>query len=110
MLSPRATAFFAKMPAAIITDGFDVFVQLVIAAITTEPSCSEPGTISTGCAGCSPDIGSAAPFALFAASFSFGSASANPAFIFVSGTRSCGRAGPAILGTTSLRFSSRTCV
>ena len=35
--SPFATAFLATRPAAIITAGFDVFVQLVIAAITTEP-------------------------------------------------------------------------
>ena len=35
--SPRSTAFFATSPAASITDGFDVFVQLVIAAITTAP-------------------------------------------------------------------------
>ena len=35
--SPRSTAFLASSPAATITDGFDVLVQLVIAAITTEP-------------------------------------------------------------------------
>ena len=34
---PRSTAFFATRPAAIITEGLDVLVQLVIAAITTEP-------------------------------------------------------------------------
>ena len=34
---PRSTAFLASRPAPIITDGFDVFVQLVIAAITTRP-------------------------------------------------------------------------
>ena len=34
---PRSTAFFASRPAPIITLGFDVFVQLVIAAITTAP-------------------------------------------------------------------------
>ena len=31
------SAFFATNPAAIITEGFDVFVQLVIAAMTTVP-------------------------------------------------------------------------
>src|SRR5882724_8092638 len=36
---PRSKAFFATRPAPIITLGFDVFVQLVIAAITTAP-CS----------------------------------------------------------------------
>ncbi len=34
---PRASALRARMPAPIITDGFDVLVQLVIAAITTWP-------------------------------------------------------------------------
>ena len=34
---PRSTAFFASSPAPIITDGFEVLVQLVIAAITTRP-------------------------------------------------------------------------
>ena len=37
---PCSTAFFASSPAATITDGFDVFVQLVIAAMTTEPCVS----------------------------------------------------------------------
>src|SRR3954464_12346633 len=36
-VSPRSKAFFATSPAPIITLGFDVFVQLVIAAITTAP-------------------------------------------------------------------------
>jgi hypothetical protein len=35
--SPAATAFLASSPAPSITDGFEVFVQLVIAAITTAP-------------------------------------------------------------------------
>ncbi len=34
---PRSTAFFATNPAPIITLGFDVLVQLVIAAMTTAP-------------------------------------------------------------------------
>ena len=34
---PRATALRASSPAPTITDGFEVFVQLVIAAITTWP-------------------------------------------------------------------------
>ena len=38
--SPFATAFLASRPAPIITDGFEVLVQLVMAAITTAPSCS----------------------------------------------------------------------
>src|SRR5437588_7860129 len=34
---PRATALRARMPAPTITEGLDVFVQLVIAAMTTCP-------------------------------------------------------------------------
>lgn len=34
---PFSIAFLAKSPAASMTPGFDVFVQEVIAAITTEP-------------------------------------------------------------------------
>ena len=36
-VSPFATAFRARSPAATMTVGFDVFVQLVMAAIATEP-------------------------------------------------------------------------
>src|SRR2546423_14352743 len=35
--SPASTAFLASRPAATITDGLDVLVQLVIEAMTTEP-------------------------------------------------------------------------
>src|ERR1700722_4086058 len=34
---PLATAFCASRPAPIMTDGFEVLVQLVIAAMTTAP-------------------------------------------------------------------------
>jgi hypothetical protein len=34
---PFSTAFLASRPAAIITDGLEVLVQLVMAAMTTEP-------------------------------------------------------------------------
>jgi hypothetical protein len=34
---PRATAFRARSPAASITDGFEVLVQEVMAAMTTSP-------------------------------------------------------------------------
>src|SRR5437867_13031515 len=50
--NPRSTAFFASSPAAIITDGLEVFVQLVIAAITTEPwrsSQSWPSSLRLTC-------------------------------------------------------------
>src|SRR5215203_5765530 len=38
---PRSTARLASSPAPIITTGFEVLVQLVIAAITTDPWSSE---------------------------------------------------------------------
>src|SRR5438477_10784526 len=41
--SPRSTAFLASNPAALITDGLVVFVQLVIAAITTLPRLRADG-------------------------------------------------------------------
>ena len=41
VVSHARTAFFASSPAPTITDGFEVLVQLVIAAITTAPSCRE---------------------------------------------------------------------
>src|SRR5688572_8602313 len=46
---PRSAAFLARMPAPIITYGLDVLVQLVMAAITTEPCFS--GGASGPCAG-----------------------------------------------------------
>src|SRR5690242_3469025 len=49
-VSPRSTAFFASSAAPIITDGLDVFVQDVIAAIATAPWSSSnvvPSLIST---------------------------------------------------------------
>ena len=49
---PASTAFFANRPAAIMTDGFEVLVQLVIAEITIEPWVTEvaaPG--SSNCSG-----------------------------------------------------------
>src|SRR5689334_11967957 len=40
VVSPRSTARWATSPAATMTEGFEVLVQLVIAAITTAPSWS----------------------------------------------------------------------
>ena len=37
LVSPRAAALRATRPAAIMTSGFEVFVQEVIAAMTTSP-------------------------------------------------------------------------
>src|SRR4051794_18200798 len=50
-VSPRSTAFLATSAAPIITDGFDVLVQEVIAAITTAPWSSsklDPSSNVTG--------------------------------------------------------------
>src|SRR5208283_5384874 len=42
MVNPFSTAFFASSPAPISTEGFDVLVHDVIAAITTLPCFSAP--------------------------------------------------------------------
>src|SRR5215468_7664908 len=79
--SPRAAAFRARIPAPSITDGFDVFVQLVIAAITTEPWPSSPRA---------PFIRTGTRFAAAPASFTKPASAARHAVRAVrSGTRSC---------------------
>ena len=69
-VSPRSTALRASSPAPIITDGFDVFVHDVIAAITTwpwsssvsVPSASVSGTlIEARSATCTPPVSGARP-------------------------------------------------
>ena len=47
--SPRCTARRATSPAATMPAGFDVFVQLVIAAMTMSPSPSGCSAPATGC-------------------------------------------------------------
>ncbi len=95
-VSPRSTALRASRPAPIITLGFDVFVQLVIAAITTDP-CSS--CVSTATAAPPASATFLMPFC------SSGSALANDVLAAASVTRSCGRRGPARLGTTVPRSS-----
>ena len=102
--SPRRTAFRASSPAPSITDGFEVLVQLVIAAITTEPCRSSAGLPPSSSAtflplssGVSPK-----PRSLTGAVSAFW----NELFMAESGTRSCGRFGPARLGSTVARSSS----
>ncbi len=98
---PFSTAFFATRPAPIITLGFDVFVQLVIAAITTEP-CS-----TAACGGAATAVPPPlAPDAFPRATIIPGSACAKPCFAVFSGTRSCGRFGPARLGSIASRLKS----
>src|SRR5664279_902993 len=52
-VSPRATALRASRPAATMTVGFEVFVQLVMAAMATEPPAisTERPSASTWTAG-----------------------------------------------------------
>src|SRR5262245_17068580 len=142
---PRSTAFLASSPAAIITDGLEVLVQLVIAAITTwpwsrsklAPSGTRTGTarlgrplMPVGSGSNQPGAGSPLPLtagtslagndsadassgpampavsktALAASDWSSGSiwlsARRNAGLALVRATRSCGRVGPARLGTT----------
>ena len=101
VLRPSATAFLARRPAASITLGLLVFVQLVMAAMTTAPSCSSKSAplYATCCAVPMPVAACCAA-----------TASAYFALLSVSGTRSCGRFGPARLGTTVLRSSSSVSV
>src|SRR3954454_21069098 len=92
---PRSTALRATRPAASITDGFDVFVQDVMAAIVTAPwsrvtSSPEPGCTAVGVEVAPGDRSDAARMTLARSS----------------GTRSWGRDGPAIDGTTVDRSSS----
>src|SRR4029078_10495536 len=91
---PFAAALRATRPAPIITAGFDVFVQLVIAAITTAPAsrsnCDVP--VPTGAFTPLPVALSAAPTVVAAA---------------FSGIRSCGRFGAAMLCSADLRARNR---
>src|SRR5262249_28722506 len=87
---PFSTAFFATRPAAMSTDGFDVFVQLVMAAITTDPLLTSAGSaLPSGAkptevsrlsrSGTASDVGDAAG-AAFLGFASDGSASSNDFF------------------------------
>ena len=118
VLSPLATAFCARRPAASITLGLLVFVQLVIAAITTAPSlnsnvcprCVQPTEAGAGAPSDSISATAvASPLGALAARCAL-YASAYIAFDLESGTRSCGRLGPARLGTTCPKSSSSVSV
>ena len=144
--SPRSTALRASRPAPIITEGLEVLVQLVIAAITTRPwsssklvpssrvtstgsplppsiaaataplsagrglprssSCSSAGGSE---AGKDSSLASSTPLPICSAASGSNSriASRNASLASASGTRSWGRFGPAMLGSTSPRSSSR---
>src|SRR6266550_3960500 len=99
-VSPRSNAFFATRPAPIITLGFEVLVQLVIAAMTTAP-CSravvtagsatavdEPPVVADTC----DEPPASAPF-LDEETIIEPSPAWKPLFACFSDTRSCGRFG-----------------
>src|SRR5690606_30126415 len=94
-LRPSAAALRAKRPAPIMTLGFEVFVQEVMAAMTTSPwprSCLRP---STG----------ARFFSSAALLYSLSIAVVKPATTSGSAMRSCGRFGPDSDGCTVARSS-----
>ncbi len=114
---PRSTAFLATRPAATITDGLEVFVQLVMAAMTTEPLpiSARPSPVSTSTAvadglsaTATPPAGSAPGLDEPEPSNLPGKAERKFSRTPDSATRSCGRLGPARLGSTVDRSSSRT--
>src|SRR5262245_14249467 len=116
-LRPRAAAFWASRPAAIITDGFDVLVQLVMAAMTTSPWCSGKLPRSVVTSRLTPRapggvrLPSLTQPSIAAASAAGGvEAPTMPASDLRQtladwrrGTRSCGRLGPASDGSTDDR-------
>src|SRR5579875_2902802 len=99
--SPRSTAFLARMPAPTMTWGLEVLVHDVIAAMTTRPwsrvKLSPPSRLTS--TGLEP--------ALADAGRTLGSASWKPRRALSRRTRSWGRVGPARLGPTLPRSSSR---
>ena len=99
LFRPRSTAFLARSPAPTITEGFDVFVQLVMAVMTTVPSPTSypaPSTAtSRGASREKPDGTSA------------GRSRAKAPGTSARRIRSWGRLGPAMLGSTVDRSSSR---
>src|SRR5215470_6595936 len=121
--SPASTAFLASSAAPTITNGLDVFVQEVIAAITTDPwstlvwvpSSSVTGTGEDGRSSRPPETGSEAgnvparPLSRPGICTYEPSASRNACLDSVNATRSCGRLGPARDGTTVERSSSSCC-
>ena len=91
--SPRSTAFWASSPAPTMTCGFEVLVQLVMAAMTTSPSCIWWWGAAAGSVGAVAGVRSMA--------------SRNESRAAARATRSWGRAGPARDGSTSPRSRLR---
>ena len=118
--SPRATAFRARSPAPTITDGLEVLVQLVMAAMTRVPSVisAVPVSSSTSTLRRSPFAEAVAPLApeppLARGSGMPGRSPGRSRRKLerrpVSAMRSCGRFGPATEGSTVERSISRRAV
>src|SRR5579875_2301036 len=102
VVSPRSTAFLASSPAATITDGLDVLVQLVMAAMTTWPWSRSKVVPSSSVTG-TGELGGAS--AALSPPRTLATAVRYPSRAWSSGTRSWGRAGPASDGTTVDRSS-----
>ncbi|MNG04163.1 hypothetical protein D3C84_872760 [compost metagenome] len=101
---PFSTAFFASRPAAIITLGLEVLVQEVMAAMTTAPS-------SRGKLWPSSRVTRPLPAARAPSGFNCRPSKSSKAWgTWGSGTRSCGRRGPARLASTLERSSARLSV
>ncbi len=99
---PFATAFWATSPAATITLGFDVLVQLVMAAMATEPwriVASVPATGAEASRRSAPSPKPCGPTGAVRLSRKVACTSDSV-------MRSCGRFGPAIDGCTLARSSS----
>src|SRR6202050_940644 len=113
-LRPLSTAFLASSAAPTMTEGLEVFVQEVMAALTTEPWSTEVRVPSssvtwTGCDALVPSpaaTGSEAgnlpsrPLSRVASSTYIGRAARKAVWASASAIRSFGRVGPAIDGTT----------
>src|SRR5690348_7128400 len=117
--SPASTALRASSAAPTMTDGLEVFVQDVMAAITTEPwstvvcvpssSVTRTGdeALGSGVFEKGSEAGNvpAMPLSRLGSDTNAPSASRNDVFASASATRSCGRLGPASDGTTVDRSS-----
>src|SRR5262249_12004307 len=95
------------MPAASMTDGLDVLVQEVMAAMTTWP-CLAGSAVGDPPGAVGPDWASSTLAGLpsFFLTCRLGRASKNDFLAAESATRSCGRDGPASDGSTVPRSSS----
>src|SRR6185312_2654328 len=118
VFKPFSTAFLATRPAATITDGFEVLVQLVMAAITTEPwrrASAAPLPATSGSAmarpaaepptAWRPGAAGARVLPVLPAAVITASSFSTAALTSHRRTRSCGRRGPARLGSTVPRSS-----